>query len=137
MKGNEEDRSARPRWQRWLLNRFVLTLFVLFVVAAGWDLYASTHDNGIVEGAVVDRDGRLVAGAKVTLWTFNFTTFREDTHVTSDRNGRFHITGNPSHSIQVSAEKAGIGHSERVPIRLYFRAQDTQISDPLVLAGGP
>jgi hypothetical protein len=124
---------GRPRWTRWLVNRFVLTGLVIAVVAGGWDFYASTHDDGIVAGRVVDGQGRPVAGATVTLWIFNFTTFREDRHVQSGPDGAFLITGNPSHNIEVSAAKPGLGASKRVPIRLYFRSQDTVLAAPLVL----
>ena len=130
-----DDDYERPRWQRLLLNRFVLTPLVIIVIAAGWDLYASTHDNGIVAGVVVDANGKPVAGADVTLWTFNFTTFKETTTIKTGPDGRFTFTDNPSHNIQVSAEKPGLGASARVPIRLYFRAQDTTLAKPLVLTG--
>jgi protocatechuate 3,4-dioxygenase beta subunit len=130
-----DDDYERPRWQRLLLNRFVLTPLIIVVIAAGWDLYASTHDNGIVEGVVVDASGRPVDGAAVTLWTFNFTTFNETSQTKTGPDGHFTFTDNPSHHIQVSAVKPGVGVSERVPIRLYFRAQDTTLSEPLVLAG--
>lgn len=136
MRDNFPDESARPRWRRWLLNRFVATPLVIAIVAGTWDLYALTHDDGIVAGRVVDRDGRPVAGADVTLWTFSFTTFAQDKHATTGQDGRFIIKGNPSHSIQVSAEKAGIGHSSRVPIRLYFQSQNVSLTQPLVLVGG-
>lgn len=128
--------SSRPRgWRKWLLNRFVLVPAVILAIAGAWDLYASTHDDGLVLGQVIDAQGKPVEGAEVTLWVFSFTTFAENRTVKTGSDGTFRITGNPSHNIQVSAVKPGIGTSQRVPIRLYFRSQNTTLSAPLVLSG--
>ncbi len=131
-----DDEFNRPRWQRLLVNRFVLTPLVIILVGAGWDFYASTHDDGIVKGRVVDAAGRPVPDANVTLWTYNFTTFSETSHTVSGPDGWFTFTNNPSHRIEVSAAKPGVGASVRVPISLYFRSEDTTLPKPLVLAGG-
>jgi hypothetical protein len=64
----------------------------------------------------------------------NFTTYVEKTRVTTDSAGRFVITNNDSHNIRLAAEKPGVGHSSRVPVRLYFRAQDIDLREPLVIA---
>ncbi len=125
----------RPRWQRLLVNRFVLTPLIFVLVAGIWDFYASTHDHGIVKGMVVDAAGKPVPGARVTLWTYDFTTFSETSHTASGANGSFAFTDNRSHRIEVSAAKPDVGSSGRVPINLYFRSEDTTLSKPLVLAG--
>jgi len=127
--------SRRNGWRGWLLNRFVLVPAVILGVAAAWDLYASTHDDGLVAGQVFDAQGKPVEGADVTLWVFSFTTFAENRSVKTDADGRFRIMGNPSHHIQVSAVKPGLGSSQRIPIRLYFRSQNTTLRVPLVLSG--
>jgi hypothetical protein len=131
-----DDEFARPLWKQLLLNRFVMVPAILAAIAASWNLYAMTHDDGLVQGEVVDAAGRPVEGASVTLWTFTFTTFKETSQTMSGPDGRFTFTGNPSHNIQVSAEKPGIGRSARVPIRLYFRAQNTTLREPLRLTDG-
>jgi protocatechuate 3,4-dioxygenase beta subunit len=131
-----DDDFARPRWKRLILNRFVMVPTVLAAIAVSWNLYARMHDDGLVTVEVLDAAGRPVEGASVTLWTFNFTTFSETSRTTTGPDGRFTFTGNPSHNIQVSAEKPGIGRSARVPIRLYFRAQNTSLREPLRLAEG-
>jgi 5-hydroxyisourate hydrolase-like protein (transthyretin family) len=128
-----DDEFERPAWRKWLLNRFVMVPLALLLVAAGWNLYTRTHDDGIVAGRVVDKAGAPVAGAEVTLWTFNFTTFSETAKVTTDADGRFRFTGNLSHNIQVSADKPGAGRSARRPIRLYFRSQNVTLTEPLQL----
>ena len=53
----------------------------------------------------------------------------------SGADGVFRFTNNPSHKIQVSAEKPGVGRSQRVPVFLYFRSQDTTLDSPLRLTG--
>ncbi len=133
---SDDDDIARPRWRRLLFNRFVLVPLGLALIAGGWNLYTLTHNDGIVTGQVVDETGQPVADAAVTLWTFNFTTFSETAKATSRQDGRFSFVGNASHNIQVSAEKPGAGRSARVPIRLYFRAQNVNLSEPLRLKQG-
>jgi hypothetical protein len=64
-----------------------------------------THDHGIVAGRVVDASGAPVAGAEVKLWVFDFTTFVEKASTQTASDGAFEFTQNPSHNIQLSAEK--------------------------------
>ncbi|MBV9562814.1 MAG: carboxypeptidase regulatory-like domain-containing protein [Bradyrhizobium sp.] len=127
--------SARSRTSRlrWLRNRFVIVPLLLAVVIGGWNVWVATHDHGIVTGRVIDADGTPVADANVRLWVFNFTTFVEKMAVTTDTEGRFRFTGNPSHNIQISADKAGVGRSERIAVRLYFAAEDRELAEPLRL----
>lgn len=137
MSVEETDPDApRPLWKQLLVNRFVLVPAGIAAVALAWNVYVSFNNNGIVAGQVLDRAGKPVEGADVTLWAFNFTTFAEKSHARSGPDGTFRFTDNSSHNIQVSAVKPGEGRSERVPIRLYFRGQDTRLAQPLRLEGG-
>jgi hypothetical protein len=129
-----EEAIETPLWRRLVLNRFVLVLGVISVFVIVWNLYVSMHDHGRVSGQVVDASGRPVAGATVVLWVLNFTTYVEKTRATTDSDGRFVISDNDSHNIRLAAEKPGIGRSPRVPVRLYFRAEDIDLSEPLVLS---
>ncbi len=122
-----------PFWRRLLLNRFVLVPALLAVAIALWNVYVTAHDHGIVAGQVVDVAGRPVPDAAVVLWVLNFTTYVEKTRATTDSAGRFVITNNDSHNIRLAAEKPGVGRSARVPVRLYFRAQDIELAEPLIL----
>ncbi len=131
----DDDDLERPRWKRWLLNRFVLTPLILLAIALAWDAYAAMNADGRIVGRVVDARGNPVEGAEVSLWIFNFTTFNEDKHVRSGPDGVFTITGNPSHHVQLMAQKPGLGASPRIPIRLYFRGQNVTLKNPLVLPG--
>lgn len=123
-------------WRRILLNRFVLMPGAIAIVALLWNAYVVTHDHGIISGRVVDAAGQPVADATVALWVYNFTTYEERAHVRTDASGVFRFANNPSHKIQLSAEKAGVGRSQRVPIFLYFRSEDTEVTAPLKLAQG-
>jgi hypothetical protein len=117
-----------------LLNRFVLVPGGLALAILLWNIYVETHNHGVIVGHVFDANGRPVANATVALWTYNFTTYEERAHVTTDALGTFRFTDNPSHRIQLSAEKPGVGRSQRIPIFLYFRAQDIELEAPLRLA---
>jgi hypothetical protein len=127
---------SRSLWHRLLVNRFTVVLTSIALLIAIWNIYVSLHDHGVVEGRVFDADGRPVEGATVTLWVLNFTTYVEKTRATTGADGRFVIEGNDSHNIQLAAEKRGIGRSIRIPVRLYFRAQDVSVRTLLVLTPG-
>jgi hypothetical protein len=126
----------RPVWYRLVVNRFVMVLASIGLVVALWNVYVSLHDHGVVVGRVVDADGRPIEGATVVLWVLNFTTYVEKTRATTGADGGFLIRGNDSHNIQLGAEKPGVGRSTRMPVRLYFKAQDVSLRTPLVLARG-
>jgi len=132
---SDED-FTRPRWQRLLLNRFVLVPALLVLCTVGWNGWVVTHDHGIVAGRVIDASGAPVEGAEVKLWVFNFATFVVKASTVSKSDGSFAFTNNPSHNIQVSAEKPGKGRSARVSIRLYFASEDFTLQQPLLLTDG-
>jgi len=122
-------------WRAILLNRFVLVPGAIIVAIVLWNVYVATHSHGIVTGRVVDAAGHPVAGATVALWTYNFTTYEQKAEVKTDADGVFRFADNPSHRIQVGAEKPGIGRSQRIPVFLYFRSQDATLDAPLQLSG--
>jgi protocatechuate 3,4-dioxygenase beta subunit len=122
-------------WRAILVNRFVLVPGAIVLAIALWNIYVATHNHGLLTGRVTDSGGRPVADATVSLWVYNFTTYEEKAQVKTDAGGVFRFTDNPSHRIQISAEKAGVGRSPRIPVFLYFRAQDTTLDTPLRLTG--
>ena len=132
---NRDDDEDAPLWRRLLLNRFVVVPGAIGLAIVAWNIYVAGHDNGIVEGRVVNRQGAPVADAAVALWVLNFTTYVEKTRTRTGPDGRFRFTGNDSHNLQLAAEKPGVGASPRVPVRLYFKGQDVALSEPLRLAG--
>ena len=131
-----DDDFQRPDWKGWLLNRFVLVPVALMVVALAWNAFVMTHNHGIVAGRVLDASGAPVEGADVQLWVFNFATFSVKASTTTKTDGSFEFTNNPSHNIQVSAEKPGVGRSARISVRLYFQSEDFHLKEPLRLANG-
>lgn len=132
MSGSE---VSRPLWYRLLVNRFTIVLASIALVVATWNAYIALHDHGVVEGRVVDAAGQPVEGATVVLWVLDFTTFVEKTRAITGVDGRFVIHGNDSHNIQIEAKKPGVGRAPRIPVRLYFKAEDVRLLSPLVLAG--
>ncbi len=61
------------------------------------------------------------------------TTKRRKTK--SDAGGLFRFDGNQSHALQLEAQAPGLGRSDRQVVRLWFRAQDTSVAEPLRLPG--
>lgn len=119
---------------RWLRSRWVLVPGSLAVLVALWNLYVAANANGRIAGRVVDPSGQPVAGATVTLFNRNFVTNEARTHVTTDTDGKFLITGNESHAVQLQAEAPGHAKGDRVVVRLWFRGQDVTLADSLLLA---
>jgi hypothetical protein len=134
MTDSEEDFT--PKWPRLLRNRFVVVPALLLALTAGWNAWVATHDHGIVAGRVLDASGAPVEGAEVKLWVFNFATFVVKASTTTRADGSFRFENNPSHNIQVSAEKPGLGRSARISVRLYFRSEDIRLEQPLRLTDG-
>jgi len=128
-----DEEVNRPRWRRLIVNRFVVVLASIGIAVALWNVHVSMHNHGVVAGRVVDAAGAPVAGAEVILWVFNFTTFNERASTQTRTDGSFAFTDNPSHNIQLSAEKPGVGRS-RIPVRLYFRSEDIALTQPLRLS---
>jgi hypothetical protein len=119
---------------RWMRNRWVVVPGVLAVLISGWNLYVAANANGQIEGRVVDQAGQPVPGATVTLFNRSFITNEARARATTDALGRFRFEDNTSHAVQLQAEAPGHGRGERVTLRLWFRAQDVAMHDPLVLA---
>jgi hypothetical protein len=129
-----ESDLTRPRWKRWLVNRFVVVPGSLMILALVWNAWVFTHNHGVIAGRVIDASGAPVEGAEVKLWIFNFTTFAEQASTQTKADGTFEFTKNPSHNIQLSAKKAGVGRSPRIAVRLYFQSEDTVLKRPLQLS---
>ncbi len=125
--------NAKGVVSRALRNRFVMVPLTLTVVIGGWNAYIALHSDGIVQGSVVTTDGAPVAGATVHIMEQNFTTNSERGKVVTGADGRFLITDNRSHNIQLRADKVGMGRSEQQVVRLFFRAQNVSLDAPLVL----
>lgn len=115
------------------VNRFFWIPALLAVLVGGWNAYVSSHDDGVVRGRVVALDGTPVADATVRMMEQNFTTNSDRGSTVTGADGRFEFTNNRSHNIQLVAEKAGFGRSDRHIVRLFFRAQNVTIDAPLII----
>jgi len=114
---------------RWVIVPGALALTLVF-----WLAYVGMHNNGVLEGKVVDGFGKPVAGASVLLFERGFVTHPEKGRATSDAEGRFRFDDNRSHSVQLEAEAPGMGRTDRRIVRLMFAAQDTRLAEPLRFA---
>lgn len=120
-------------WRR-LNSRWVIVPGAMAVATVLWLVHVATHNNGILEGRVIDAAGRPVAGANVLLFERGFVTHQEKGRTTTGTDGTFRFTDNRSHSVQLEAEAAGMGRTERRIVRLWFAAQDTRLDEPLRFA---
>lgn len=118
-----------------LKSRFVVVPAVLAAGALVWNLYVAAHADGIIEGTVIDAAGHPVPGADVVVLRQNVATFSEAARARTDAAGRFRLDGNASHHVQLFAEKDG-RRSDRTTLRLWFKAQNATLDEPLRLPGG-
>lgn len=121
----------------WWTSRWFIVPALMLVTIAGWWLYVGQHDNGLIEGWVVDAAGQPVAGATIRIFDRDFVTHQERGRTESDEQGRFRITDNHSHSVQLEAETDALGRSERLEVRLWFAAQDTRLAQPIRFKAKP
>ena len=120
---------------RWAKSRWVVAPLVIAGATLAWNGYVALNDGGVVEGQVVDANGRPVPDATVILLERHFVMHNERQRTHTDGAGRFRFAGNDNHSLQLEAESASLGRSERRVIRLWFRAQNVRLSEPLRFTG--
>ena len=114
-----------------LATRWAIVPATFGIVIVAWLIYVSGHDHGVVEGRVIDAGGKPVEGAAVLLFERGFVTHQERGRARTDASGAFRFDDNRSHSIQLEAEAAGLGRTDRRIVRLWFAAQDTRLAEPL------
>lgn len=119
------------RW-RLLRHRFVAVPLALVALVLAWNVYIAFNDHGILEGQVRDRAGAPVAGATVIFFERNFIYYQEKVRTTTDAKGDFRFTGLAVHVGQLEAMTDDGRRSDRRQVRLWFRAQDTEVA-PLVV----
>jgi hypothetical protein len=122
-------------WRGWLLNRVTLTFGTLALVVLGWNLYVAAHDDGILQGIVVDSAGQPVADAAVVLNERTIVSLAPIAETRSDADGHFRFERHDRHALVLTASKNGVGASPRVEVKLYFRNQNRTLAAPLTLAG--
>lgn len=117
----------------WLRSRWTVVPALIAAATLGWNLYVAAQATGVIEGRVVDASGRPIEGATVTLFNRSFITNDPRQRAVTNHGGRFRFESNDSHAVQLEAEIEGI-RSERVTVRLWFRAQQRRVDAPLILA---
>jgi len=119
----------------WATSRWVIAPLLITSLVLAWNGYVAIYDGGLVEGQVVDADGRPAPDATVVLLERHFVMHNERQRTRTDSAGRFRFVGNDNHSLQLEAETAGLGRSDRRVVRLWFRAQNVTLAEPLRLGG--
>ncbi|MCA0240972.1 MAG: carboxypeptidase-like regulatory domain-containing protein [Proteobacteria bacterium] len=117
-----------------LLNRFTLTFAAIGLVALAWNLYVAANDDGHLSGRVVAADGAPVAGATVVLSRKTVTAVERVADTVTDSAGRFAFEHHGQYAVVLGARKSGIGSAPRRTVRLWFRDQNRDLAEPLVLS---
>jgi len=117
----------------WLVNRVTVTVGLIAVVVIAWNLYVQAHDDGVLVGRVVDGEGAPVAGATVVLSEQTITSLSPIAETVTDTAGGFRFEGHDRHALVLTAEKAALGQSQRIDVRLYFRNQNRVMTAPIVI----
>lgn len=120
-------------WLRLITHRFVLIPLCIGLTAAAWNGYVSLHNGGLVRGVVLGPGGVPVAGAKVSMMEKNFTTNSDRGSTRTRADGSFEFSNNRSHNILLRAEMDGVGRSDQITLRLYFRSQNVTLDAPLMI----
>ena len=125
------------RWTSWrqvLGHRFVVVPLAVALLVAGWNIYIVFNNSGIIEGQVRDRAGAPVPGATVIFFERNFIYYQEKQRTVTDAHGGYRFDGMQVHVGQLEALTNDGRHSERRQLRLWFRAQNSELA-PLVIEG--
>jgi len=134
--GVDDQLGLTDGWRGWLVNRVTLTFGTIALLALGWNLYVLAHDDGVLQGRVVDARGEPVADAAVVLNERTIVSLAPIAETRTDESGQFRFERHDRHALVLTASKQGVGASPRVEVRLYFRNQNRTLADPLTLAGG-
>lgn len=116
-----------------MLNRFTLVFGSLALLIAAWNLYVGLHAGGRLTGSVVDLNGRPVADATVVLGRKTVTSIDPLRQAQTDSDGRFEFLDHGQYWVALTASKPGAGTSVRTMKPLWFRNQDAELGQPLVL----
>ena len=121
-------------WPAMLASRYVLVPAAVGAVTIAWNIYVAAHNGGMVSGRVVGADGQPVEGATLILYERDLTSsFVERQRGMSGSDGRFRFREHGSHQIRLEVIAPGGTRSPTHTIRLWFRAQNVELAQPLVV----
>ena len=109
-----------------LRHRFVVVPLLLAVIIGLWNLHVMANDDGIISGTVRDGGGQPAADVEVVFFERDFVNFQEKLRTRTDRQGRYRFDGVQAHVGQLEARGADGARSQRLLLRLWFRAQNTE-----------
>lgn len=115
------------------INRYTITFAITVVVALLWNLFVIFNDSGILTGRVVDRNNQPIADARVVLSEKTLLVTAPRDEVNTDANGYFRFEGHKLYHLYLEASKGDVGSSSSREVRLYFKGQNKNLNEPLVL----
>ena len=118
----------------WLIlrHRFVAVPLALAIVTGAWNAYVAINDGGIIAGTVQDPAGRPIVGAEVLFYERSMLNYVEERRTRTDAAGAWRFDGMAVHVGQVEAIAPNGQKSERRQLRLWFKAQNTEVT-PLIV----
>ena len=112
---------------------FVAAVVLLLLI---WIIHVRLNDDGLVTGVVLTPAGDPVQGATVQLRERTLNLVKEPRSVKTDEQGRFEFTDIDIIEFVVSAKLEGVGASARQRYHLYFKRQNFELPEPLILEAG-
>jgi hypothetical protein len=112
---------------------FVAAVVLLLLI---WIIHVRLNDDGLVTGVVLTPAGDPVQGATVQLREQTLNLVKEPRSVKTDEQGRFEFTDIDIIEFVVSAKLEGVGASARQRYHLYFKRQNFELPEPLILEAG-
>ena len=127
--------SVKNALNSFLSENLSTIVFVLVVAAliGVWNIYISFHNDGLVAGRVVDRSGRGVENATVIIAEKTLEKLKNQQETTTDDQGYFRFEGIVMVEFVIWAEKPGYAEMKNRSYHLYFKKQNFQLPEPLVL----
>ena len=126
---------GKTLWDIVKRNRGAVIFFsVIGLSIASWSLYVRANDDGIIEGRVVDQDGRGIADAEVLLQKKGYDILDEPIVTTTDEEGYFRYEDIAMLEFAISAEKEGYRtEGERASYHRYFLKHNYELPSPITL----
>ncbi len=109
-------------------------ILVIILIGIAWAaIYIVTHDDGIIRGRVLNEEGEPVAGARVSLREKTINLLKPPVRTVTDDSGEFIYEEMEIIEFYISARKEGVGKAPRQWHHLYFKRQNYEIEEPIVL----